>query len=113
MGMTGALKLRQIVENAERIVAIELMCAAQGLEFRKSAQAAGRWSALTRRCGRLCRGWSRTGCWRRILRRWRRPFGLEHSSPGAIRLRFVCKNRPKLLWLPMAPFLLCGSLRIT
>ncbi len=34
MGMTGALKLRQIVENIERIVAIELMCAAQGLEFR-------------------------------------------------------------------------------
>jgi histidine ammonia-lyase len=35
MGMTGALKLRQIVKNAERVVAIELMCAAQGLEFRK------------------------------------------------------------------------------
>jgi histidine ammonia-lyase len=35
MGMTGALKLRQIVENAERVVAIELMCAAQGLEFRR------------------------------------------------------------------------------
>jgi histidine ammonia-lyase len=35
MGMTGALKLRQIVEHAERIVAIELMCAAQGLEFRE------------------------------------------------------------------------------
>lgn len=35
MGMTGALKLRQIVDQAERIVAIELMCAAQGLEFRK------------------------------------------------------------------------------
>ncbi len=35
MGMTGALKLRQIVEHAERIVAIELMCAAQGLEFRQ------------------------------------------------------------------------------
>ncbi len=35
MGMTGALKLRQIVEDAERIVAVELMCAAQGLEFRK------------------------------------------------------------------------------
>lgn len=34
MGMTGALKLRQIVENVERIVAIELMCAVQGLEFR-------------------------------------------------------------------------------
>ncbi len=35
MGMTGALKLRQIVEHAERVVAIELMCAAQGVEFRK------------------------------------------------------------------------------
>jgi len=35
MGMTGALKLRQIVENAERVLAIELMCAAQGLEFRE------------------------------------------------------------------------------
>ena len=34
MGMTGALKLRQIVEHAERILAIEMMCAAQGLEFR-------------------------------------------------------------------------------
>jgi histidine ammonia-lyase len=34
MGMTGALKLRQIVENAEQIAAIELMCAAQGLEYR-------------------------------------------------------------------------------
>jgi len=35
MGMTGGLKLRQIVENAERVVGIELMCAAQGLEFRR------------------------------------------------------------------------------
>jgi histidine ammonia-lyase len=35
MGMTGALKLRQIVEHAERIVGIELMCAAQALEFRR------------------------------------------------------------------------------
>ena len=39
MGMTGALKLRQIVENAERVVGIELMCAAQGLEFRRPLQA--------------------------------------------------------------------------
>ena len=35
MGMTGAVKLRQIVENAERVVGIELMCAAQGVEFRR------------------------------------------------------------------------------
>jgi histidine ammonia-lyase len=39
MGMTGALKLRQIVEHAERIVAIEMMCAAQGLEFRRPLRA--------------------------------------------------------------------------
>ena len=39
MGMTGALKLRQIVEHAERVVAIELMCAAQGLEFRRPLKA--------------------------------------------------------------------------
>lgn len=35
MGMTGALKLRNIVDNVERIVAIELMCAAQAIEFRR------------------------------------------------------------------------------
>ncbi len=35
MGMTAALKFRQVVENAEKVLAIELICAAQGLEFRK------------------------------------------------------------------------------
>ena len=39
MGMTGALKLRQIVENVERVVAIELMCAVQALEFRRPLKA--------------------------------------------------------------------------
>ena len=35
MGMTSALKFAQIVKNVETILAIELMCAAQGLEFVK------------------------------------------------------------------------------
>ncbi|MGA3034384.1 MAG: histidine ammonia-lyase [Terracidiphilus sp.] len=35
MGMTAALKLRQIVENVEQVLAIELLCAAQGLDYRK------------------------------------------------------------------------------
>jgi histidine ammonia-lyase len=35
MGMTAALKLRQIVENVEHVLAIELLCAAQGLDFRR------------------------------------------------------------------------------
>ncbi|MGC2299050.1 MAG: histidine ammonia-lyase [Acidobacteriaceae bacterium] len=34
MGMMAAAKFRQIVENAERLLAIELLCAAQGLEYR-------------------------------------------------------------------------------
>jgi histidine ammonia-lyase len=40
MGMTSALKLRRIVENAELVLAIELMCAAQGLEYRAPLKAA-------------------------------------------------------------------------
>ncbi|MBX3119745.1 MAG: histidine ammonia-lyase [Fimbriimonadaceae bacterium] len=35
MGMTGALKLRQIVTNAEQVLAIEMLAAAEGLEYRK------------------------------------------------------------------------------
>ena len=35
MGMTSALKLRQIIRYTEQIMAIELMCAAQGLEYLK------------------------------------------------------------------------------
>jgi len=35
MGMTSALKFTQVVKNVEVILAIELMCAAQGLEFLK------------------------------------------------------------------------------
>lgn len=34
MGMTAALKLRQIVDNTEHALAIELIAAAQGLEYR-------------------------------------------------------------------------------
>lgn len=35
MGMTSALKFASVVKNVEMILAIELMCAAQGLEFLK------------------------------------------------------------------------------
>ena len=38
MGMTGALKLRQIAQNLEHILAIEMMCAAQGLDYRQPLQ---------------------------------------------------------------------------
>ena len=35
MGLTAGLKLRQVVENVEHILATELMVAAQGIDFRK------------------------------------------------------------------------------
>lgn len=34
MGMTGALKLKRVVENVEHILAIEMLVAAQGLDYR-------------------------------------------------------------------------------
>lgn len=36
MGVTAALKIRRISTNVERILAIELMAAAQGIDFRKA-----------------------------------------------------------------------------
>jgi histidine ammonia-lyase len=44
--MTGALKLRQIVEHVERVVAIELMCAAQAVEFRRPLRSSPRLEAV-------------------------------------------------------------------
>jgi histidine ammonia-lyase len=35
MGVTSALKLRDVVSNLEQIIALELFCAAQGVDFRK------------------------------------------------------------------------------
>lgn len=34
MGATAALKLRQVAENLENIISLELLCAAQGIDFR-------------------------------------------------------------------------------
>jgi histidine ammonia-lyase len=44
MGMTAALKLRQILDNVEHILAIELLAAAQGIDFRR--QEIGSWARL-------------------------------------------------------------------
>ncbi|HKO14513.1 MAG TPA: histidine ammonia-lyase [Acidobacteriaceae bacterium] len=42
MGMTAALKFEQIVGNAEKTLAIELLCAAQGLDYRQPLKPARR-----------------------------------------------------------------------
>jgi histidine ammonia-lyase len=39
MGMGSALKLKQILTNTEYILAIELLCAAQGVEFHRPLRA--------------------------------------------------------------------------
>jgi histidine ammonia-lyase len=49
MGMTAALKLAQIVRNVEHILAIELLCAAQGLEFLKPLRPGPRLAEVHRR----------------------------------------------------------------
>jgi histidine ammonia-lyase len=41
MGATAGLKLRQILDNVEQMLAIELMSAAQGIDFRKQVLGAG------------------------------------------------------------------------
>jgi len=35
MGLTAAIKLRQVGTNLETILALEVLCAAQGIDFRK------------------------------------------------------------------------------
>ena len=41
MGATAAIKLRQVGDNLETILALELLCAAQGIDFRKKAGGQG------------------------------------------------------------------------
>ena len=38
MGNTAALKIRQILDNVEHILAIELLAASQGVDFRRTEQ---------------------------------------------------------------------------
>jgi histidine ammonia-lyase len=48
MGMTAALKFTQIVKNVETILAIELLCASQGLDFLKPLKPSPRLQAVHR-----------------------------------------------------------------
>ena len=60
MGMTAAWKLRQIVENAESVLAIELMAAAEGLEYRRPLKPAERVASRMESGAQSCRE-TRTG----------------------------------------------------
>ena len=51
MGATAALKLRQVVKNTETILALELLCAAQGIDLRR--RRVGRQLQLSGRTGNV------------------------------------------------------------
>ena len=71
MGALAALKARTVVENAAHVVAIELVCAAQGLEFHRPLRSDRRARRRgSRACGRTCRASRRTARWRASWRRW-------------------------------------------
>ena len=82
MGMTGALKLRQIVDHAERIVGIELMCAAQGVEFRRPLKSSPSIERAHQAVRAVVDRLIRIACWRRTWRRWPRRSGRGSSMPG-------------------------------
>ena len=53
MGWGAARKLDTVIENTERVIAVELMCAAQGVEQRPLAPAPGT-SAITEAVRTVC-----------------------------------------------------------
>ena len=57
MGMAAALKTRRILANAQKVVAAELLCGAQGLEFLRPLRPGRGVEALYDRI-RAVRGWS-------------------------------------------------------
>jgi histidine ammonia-lyase len=46
LGATAALKARQVVDNSLRVVAVELLCAAQALDFRRPLRSSDRLERL-------------------------------------------------------------------
>ena len=71
MGWGAARKLRVAVANLRRIVAVELSCAARGLDLRAPlAPAPGTAAALARCCARGCPDRVQIATWRRSWPRW-------------------------------------------
>ena len=56
MGWTGVRKLREVVANVRTCLAVEICCAAQGIDLRADIAAAepARRRPCTPRCGRWC-----------------------------------------------------------
>jgi histidine ammonia-lyase len=83
MGMTAACKLRQIVENAEAVLAIELMAAAEGLEYRRPLRPALR----------IAEAWAQ-------VRQWVAPLKTDRAlQPDIEALRNAILNREFDRWM--------------
>ena len=76
MGMNGALKAKQILQNAHGVLAIELIAAAQALDFREFTPGAGHAAPRGRRCAR----WSSTSRWTGRCSRTTTPCGPRSSA---------------------------------
>ena len=87
MGWGAARKLRLVVANLTRVVAVELCCAARGLDLRAPlAPAAGTAAALSVIALARSRVRARTVTWRPSWRRWRR---------WCVRARWSMRSRPR------------------
>ncbi len=61
MGMTTAIKTRQIIENCWQVIAIELMAAAQAFDFRAPVRPAPELRPHTKLSVSMLRNWKKTG----------------------------------------------------
>ena len=63
MGAFAALKARTVVEHAAHVIATELVCACQGLEFHRPLRTTPALEAAVERVRATCRAWRRTARW--------------------------------------------------
>ena len=83
MGMTAALKLKQIVDNAEKVLAIELMTAAPGTRIPPAAQGRdGDRASARNSCAHWFPRWRKIGSSQEISNAWQRGFAMETLIAG-------------------------------
>ena len=87
MAMHAAVKGLALVRNVRRVVAAELLCAAQGIEFLRPLSSSALLEALHAGCAGSCRRWTETGGRTRIWRRSTR--GSRRAAPPTRRGRAV------------------------
>ena len=95
MGMTGALKLRTIVEDAENVLAIELLAAAEGLEFRRPLKAGVGVERAFAACVPSRRAWMKIARSRPTSSAWPTRFAAGNSTAKTKNFMTAEKNHPR------------------